>query len=68
MRSGKPCFHAGTTAPRVDNVALNYLPKNVAPEIDDVTVQVGVKYQTTAQDDEYQPGLGFLEHIFRNAF
>jgi hypothetical protein len=26
-------------------VALNYLPKNVAPEIDDVTVQVGVKYQ-----------------------
>jgi len=29
----------------VDSVALNYLPKNAAPEIDDVTVQVGVKYQ-----------------------
>jgi hypothetical protein len=37
--------HAGTTAPGVDSVALNYLPKNAAPEIDDVTVQVGVKYQ-----------------------
>ena len=38
-------LHAGTTAPGVDSVALSYLPKNVAPEIDDVTVQVGVKYQ-----------------------
>jgi hypothetical protein len=26
-------------------VALNYLPKNTAPEIDDVAVQVGVRYQ-----------------------
>lgn len=41
----KAVLHAGSTAPRVDSVALNYLPKNVAPEIDDVTVQVGVKYQ-----------------------
>src|SRR5580692_406545 len=38
-------LHAGTAAPGVDSVALNYLPKNAAPEIDDVTVQVGVKYQ-----------------------
>jgi hypothetical protein len=38
-------LHAGTLAPGVDSVALNYLPKNAAPEIDDVTVQVGVKYQ-----------------------
>jgi hypothetical protein len=38
-------LHAGTTAPGVDSMALSYLPKNVAPEIDDVTVQVGVKYQ-----------------------
>jgi len=29
----------------VDSVTLNYLPKNVAPEIDDVTVQIGVRYQ-----------------------
>ena len=38
-------LHAATTAPGVDSMALSYLPKNVAPEIDDVTVQVGVKYQ-----------------------
>ena len=41
----KAVLHAGTAAPGVDSVALNYLPKNAAPEIDDVTVQVGVKYQ-----------------------
>jgi hypothetical protein len=41
----KAVLHAGTAAPDVDSVALNYLPKNVAPEIDDVTVLIGVKYQ-----------------------
>jgi hypothetical protein len=29
----------------VDSVLVNYLPNNVAPGIDDVTVQVGVHYQ-----------------------
>ena len=41
----KAVLHTGTPAPGLDSVALNYLSKNVAPEIDDVTVQVGVKYQ-----------------------
>jgi hypothetical protein len=41
----KAVLHAGTLAPGVDSMALNYLPKNAAPEIDDITVQVGVKYQ-----------------------
>jgi hypothetical protein len=41
----KAVLHSANSEPRVDSVALNYLPKNVAPEIDDVTVQVGVKYQ-----------------------
>ena len=41
----KAVLHAGNTPPGVDSVALNYLPKNIAPVIDDVTVQVGVKYQ-----------------------
>ncbi len=41
----KAVLHSGNPAPRVDSVALNYLPKNVAPEIDEVTVQVGTKYQ-----------------------
>ncbi len=29
----------------MDSVILNYLPKNVAPDFDDVTVQVGMRYQ-----------------------
>ena len=40
----KAVLHAGSTAPAVDSVLLNYLPKNVAPDFDDVTVQVGVRY------------------------
>ncbi len=41
----KAVLHAGNTRPLADNVTLNYLPKNVAPEIDDVTVQIGTRYQ-----------------------
>jgi hypothetical protein len=41
----KAVLHSGTPPPGVDSVALNYLPKNAAPEIDDLTVQVGVKFQ-----------------------
>ncbi len=41
----KAVLHSGSTKPQVDSVTLNYLPKNVAPEIDDVTVQVGTRYQ-----------------------
>jgi len=41
----KAVLHAGTAPPSVDTVTLNYLPKNVAPEIEDVSVQVGVRYQ-----------------------
>ncbi len=45
----KVVLHAGNTKPAVDTVTLNYLPKNVAPEIDDVTVQIGVRYQTLSK-------------------
>lgn len=31
---------------QVDEVAINYLPKNVAPVVDDVAVQVGARFQT----------------------
>ncbi len=41
----KAVLHAGSAKPAVDSVILNYLPKNVAPEIDDVTVQMGWRYQ-----------------------
>jgi sugar lactone lactonase YvrE len=41
----KAILHPGNVAPRVESVTLNYLPKNVAPEFDDVTVTPGVRYQ-----------------------
>src|SRR5579864_3787346 len=42
----KAVLHSGTTNPVLDTVTLNYLPKNVAPEIDDVSVLPGTRYQT----------------------
>lgn len=43
----KVVLHSGSASPSVDTVTLNYLPKNVAPEIDDVSVQIGTRYQPT---------------------
>ncbi|MGD1078178.1 MAG: hypothetical protein ABR881_07645 [Candidatus Sulfotelmatobacter sp.] len=45
----KAVLHAASTKPAVDTVTLNYLPKNVAPEIEDVSVQMGVRYQPLAK-------------------
>lgn len=47
----KSVLRAGNPAPRVDSVAINYLPKNVAPDFDDVSVQVGVRYQALPKTD-----------------
>jgi hypothetical protein len=41
----KSVLHAGNPAPRVDSVLLYYLPKNVAPSVDDITVQPGYRFQ-----------------------
>jgi WD40 repeat protein len=49
----KAVLHAGSIPPAVDTVTLNYLPKNVAPEVDEVSVQIGVRYQSLAKT----PGL-----------
>jgi sugar lactone lactonase YvrE len=38
-------LHSDDAAPRVESVTLNYLPKNVAPEFDDIMVTPGVRYQ-----------------------
>ena len=42
----KAVLRSGDPAPRVESVTLNYLPKNVAPDFDEVTVQPGVRYQS----------------------
>jgi hypothetical protein len=51
----KSVLHAGNPAPRVDAVLLNYLPKNVAPEIDDITVQPGYRYQPISHVSGSEP-------------
>jgi hypothetical protein len=42
----KAVLRSGDPAPRVESVMLNYLPKNVVPDFDDVSVQAGVRYQS----------------------
>jgi outer membrane protein assembly factor BamB len=42
----KAVLRAGNPAPRVESVTLNYLPKNVSPDFDDIAVQTDVRYQT----------------------
>jgi len=45
----KAVLHPGRTAARIDAVNVNYRPNNVAPVIDEVVVQVGVRYNVTSQ-------------------
>ena len=45
----KAVLHAGNAKPSVDSVTLNYLSRNVAPEIEDVSVQMAVRYQPIAK-------------------
>jgi hypothetical protein len=45
----KAVLHAESTKPSVDSVTLNYLSRNVAPEIEDVSVQIAVRYQPIAK-------------------
>jgi hypothetical protein len=54
----KAVLHAGTPAARVDSVTLNYLPKNVAPDFDDVTVQADVRYQSLPKPSGSDSGPG----------
>jgi hypothetical protein len=56
----KAVLHSGSKAARVESVTLNYLPKNVAPDFDDVTVQAGVRYQSMPKSSggDSSPGSG----------
>ncbi len=41
----------------VDSVLVNYLPKNIAPQVDDITVQIGYHYQSVPRSpDAMGPG------------
>ena len=61
----KAVLHAGTMKPAVNSVTLNYLPKNVAPEIDDVSVQMGVRYQPLPKSSGLSLGSDFERIVGR---
>jgi hypothetical protein len=55
----KTVLHADKTAPSVDDVLLNFLPKNVAPEVDEIIAQPGYRYQPILHvtgNDQPAPG------------
>jgi hypothetical protein len=55
----KAVLRPGDAPPRVESVALNYLPKNVAPEFDDVTVIPGVRYAAVPRPPNAEPSQRF---------
>jgi len=60
----KAVLKPGDPKAHIDSITLNYRPKNIAPEVDDVTVQVGMRYPapvrnvTTDRGDAASPGGG----------
>lgn len=48
-------LHAGTPAPAVESVAVNYLSKNVAPVVDDIFVQPNARFNPILQPGQVQP-------------
>ncbi|MFZ1917200.1 MAG: hypothetical protein WAU58_06485 [Terriglobales bacterium] len=59
----KSVLHAGGTAPRVDSVLLYYLPKNVAPVVDEITVQPGYRYQPISHVTGAEPQAAGQPHF-----
>jgi WD40 repeat protein len=55
----KAVLHPGPVAPQVENVTLNYLSQNVAPEFDDVVVLPGTRYQSPPRPPNLEPGQRF---------
>jgi two component regulator with propeller domain len=45
----KAVLHSGNPTPVLERVAINYLPRNVAPEVDDVTVTVGARVPSSTR-------------------
>ena len=47
----KAVLYPGSTPPVLDTVTLNYLPRNVAPEVQDVTVTVGMRIPSSVHTE-----------------
>jgi len=63
----KAVLRSGDPAPRVESVMLNYLPKNVAPDFDEVTVQAGVRYQALPKAAGVDLGTGSAQPLHFDA-
>ncbi len=50
----KAVLKPGKNMPAIDSVTVNYLPKNVAPEVDDVTVVAGSRVPSGARTGEFE--------------
>jgi hypothetical protein len=57
----KAVLQAGNAAPVIDSVVINYLPKNVAPEVQDVTVMVGSRIPAGAHSEPETAALAGYE-------
>jgi hypothetical protein len=55
----KAVLRPGTVMPVLDNVTVNYLPRNVAPEVDEVTVVAGARVPTGSHADGGNASSGF---------
>ena len=55
----KAILEPGDATPQVDSVVVNYLPKNVAPEFDDIVISVGTRYQSPPRPPNLDPGQRF---------
>jgi len=55
----KAILQPGDVSPQVDSVVVNYLPKNVTPEFDDIVVSVGTRYQSPPRPANLDPGQRF---------
>ncbi len=62
----KVVLHAGSTKPAVGTVTLNYLPKNVAPEIDDVLSAARRSLPAALEINRTHPQYG-REWVFRRS-
>jgi sugar lactone lactonase YvrE len=51
----KAVLRPGNPAAKIDSVVLNYLPKNVAPQVDDIAVQPGARFQPMLKSSGPEP-------------
>jgi hypothetical protein len=59
----KAVLRAGTPAPELESVTLNYLQRNVAPDFGDVTVEKNVRYQSLPKPSAAEANASGQPHL-----